>query len=148
MKKFISHCPQETESCAFKLAGLLKPGDVIALRGDLGAGKTAFVRGLADGMSVYGEVSSPTYSIVNEYSGRVSLYHFDMYRITDMDELYTTGFFDYLESGGVCAVEWSENIEWALPENTIYVSINKLSESGREDEREIVIDGANGDERF
>ncbi len=131
MKEFITHSTEETENTASKLAGMLKPGDVIAMRGEMGAGKTAFVRGLARGMQVSGEVASPTYSIINEYPGNFPLFHFDMYRISDADELYTTGFFDYLQSGGVCVVEWSENIGWALPENTIIVEIEKLSESDR-----------------
>lgn len=141
MKEYISTSVEQTEKFASELASLLKPCDVLAMKGDLGAGKTAFVRGLADGLKVYGEVASPTYSIVNEYTGSPSLYHFDMYRITDMDELYTTGFFDYLEQDGICVIEWSENIEWALPENTTTVEILKLSEN----ERKITI---NGDERF
>lgn len=141
MKEYISTSVEQTEKFASELASLLKPGDVLAMKGDLGAGKTAFVRGFADGLKVYGEVASPTYSIVNEYTGSPSLYHFDMYRITDMDELYTTGFFDYLEQDGICVIEWSENIEWALPENTTTVEILKLSEN----ERKITI---NGDERF
>lgn len=131
MKEFVTHSPEQTQSAAAQLAGALKPGDIIAMRGEMGAGKTAFVHGLADGLQVDGEVASPTYSIVNEYPGKIPLYHFDMYRIYDADELYTTGFFDYLQLGGVCVVEWSENIDWALPENTIIVEIEKLSETDR-----------------
>lgn len=131
MKSIITHSPDETEAFAKDLASSLKPGDVIAMRGEMGAGKTAFVRGLARGLDVTGEVASPTYSIVNEYSGKVPLYHFDMYRIFDADELYTTGFFDYLLDEGIIAIEWSENIEWALPESSITVTFEKLSETDR-----------------
>jgi tRNA threonylcarbamoyladenosine biosynthesis protein TsaE len=117
---------QETEDLAETLAARLKPGDVLAFRGGLGAGKTAFVRGLARGLHVSGQVSSPTFALVHEYGGAVPLYHFDMYRVEDWPSLYSTGFFDYLDSGGILAVEWSENIENALPEGTITVAIETL----------------------
>lgn len=141
MKQFITHSPSETEQVAQQFAQKLKPGDVIAYRGGLGVGKTAFTRGLAEGLRVTGEVSSPTFSLVNEYQGEIPLYHFDMYRINTLDDLYFTGFFDYLENGSILAIEWSENIADYLPENTITVELKLLDETTRE----ITIDG---DERF
>ena len=141
MKQFITHSPSETEQIARQLAQQLKPGDVIAYRGGLGVGKTAFTRGLAEGLQVTGEVSSPTFSLVNEYQGEIPLYHFDMYRINTLDDLYFTGFFDYLENGSILAIEWSENIADYLPENTITVELKRLGETTRK----ITIDG---DERF
>ncbi len=123
MKKYISHSTKETEKIAEQFAKTLKGGDVIAFTGNLGAGKTAFVRGLAKGLEVKGEVCSPTFAIVHEYIGKINLIHFDMYRISGEDDLYTTGFFDYLEQDVITAIEWSENISGFLPENTVYVDI-------------------------
>ena len=135
MLTFTSHSPQQTEQFAKELAPRLKPGDVLAFTGGMGAGKTAFTRGLAAGLSVSGEVASPTFSIVNVYPGQKggpSLFHFDMYRITDPDELETTGFFDYLEDNGILVVEWSEHIADDLPpERTIFISIDKTGENTR-----------------
>ena len=116
---------------------LFRPGTVIAFRGDLGAGKTAFTRGLARGLGITDPVTSPTYTIVNEYlSGRLPLFHFDMYRLRSAEELFDIGWDDYLERGGVCAVEWSENVEDAL-EDPIFVTIQKTGE----DSRRIIIEG-------
>ncbi|MDO4608964.1 MAG: tRNA (adenosine(37)-N6)-threonylcarbamoyltransferase complex ATPase subunit type 1 TsaE [Clostridia bacterium] len=130
---FISNSPADTKKIAAQLAEGLIGGEVIAFYGDLGMGKTCFANGLADGLGFKGEVSSPTFAIINEYiGGRLPLYHFDMYRVTCWDDLYTTGYFEYLESGGVLAVEWSENIEAALPDNTIKVTIKRLDETTRE----------------
>ncbi len=130
--EFISNSVAETEEFARQLAGMLKPGDCIAYRGGMGAGKTAFTRGLAAGLNLIGEVASPTFSIVNEYLGKVNLYHFDMYRVADSDDLETTGFYDYLDSGRhILAVEWSENIQDALPEDTIYITITRVDENTR-----------------
>lgn len=123
MAAYISRSPADTEQAGEQLARELRPGDVVALFGDLGAGKTQFIRGLACGLGVTDPVSSPTFAIVHAYHGRIPLYHFDMYRIESWADLESTGFFDYLEDGGVCAVEWSENIEAALPENTVRVQI-------------------------
>ena len=121
---FHSHSPAETEEFAARLARRLPPGCVLALTGGLGAGKTAFVRGLARGLGFSGEVSSPTFALVHEYpGGRLPLYHFDMYRVDSWDSLYSTGFFDYLEQPAVLAAEWSENIEAALPERRVRVDI-------------------------
>lgn len=132
MESYISKSPQETEEIAFSLAKTLKGGEVIAFRGNLGAGKTCFTRGLAKGLGFNGTVNSPTFALINEYlGGRLPLYHFDMYRISSWDELYSSGYFDYLESGGVTAVEWSENIENALPPTTIYVELENIDENSR-----------------
>ena len=130
---FVSNSPAETKKIAADLAATLQGGEVIAFYGDLGMGKTCFVTGLTNGLGFTGEVSSPTFAIINEYiGGRLNLYHFDMYRVTGWDDLYSTGYFEYMESGGVLAVEWSENIETALPDDTIRVTIKRLDETRRE----------------
>ena len=130
---FISHSPTDTKKIAADLAATLKGGEVIAFYGDLGMGKTCFVTGLAEGLEFCGEVSSPTFAIINEYlGGRLDLYHFDMYRISGWEDLYSTNYFEYMESGGVLAVEWSENIEAALPKDVIKVTIKRLDETKRE----------------
>ena len=129
----VSNSPAETRKIAQNLATTLSGGEIIAFYGDLGQGKTCFVTGLAEGLGFTGEVSSPTFAIINEYlGGRLDLYHFDMYRVTDWNDLYSTGYFEYMESGGVLAVEWSENIENALPDNAIRVTIKRLDETTRE----------------
>ncbi len=129
--ELITKSPAETESVGAKLAEQLKPGAVIAYRGDLGAGKTAFTRGLAKGLGIAESVTSPTYTIVNEYlTGRLPVFHFDMYRLSSSEELFDIGWDDYLERGGVCAVEWSENVADAL-ENPITVTIEKTGEDSR-----------------
>ena len=122
----------ETEAAGENLAGRLLPGDVVAMYGDLGAGKTAFVRGLARGLGYSGRVSSPTFTIVNEYEGTIPVFHFDMYRLKSSDELFEIGWEDYLDRNGVCAVEWSENAEDAFPRDVIKVEIKKLGENDRE----------------
>jgi len=128
---FITNSPQETETLGAALGKILKPGTILAYRGDLGAGKTAFTRGLARGLGYAEPVTSPTYTIVNEYlGGRLPLFHFDMYRLTSSDDLWDIGWEDYLERGGVCAVEWSENVDDAM-ENAIYITIHKLGEETR-----------------
>ena len=138
MEKYITTSPEETEQLGFRLGKKLHGGEVIAYRGGLGMGKTCFTRGLAAGLGYEGEVTSPTFALINEYlGGRLPLYHFDMYRISGWEDLYSTGFFDYQEMGGVIAAEWSENIENALPENTITVSFKALGD----ERREIIIDG-------
>ena len=120
--------PQQTEALGAALARRLGPGSVVAFTGDLGAGKTAFVRGMAAGLGVHTRVTSPTFTIVNEYEdGRLPLFHFDMYRLGSADELYDIGWEDYLARGGVCAVEWSENIADALEENTVRVDLRRGS---------------------
>ena len=135
--ELITNSPEQTEAVGMALAKILKPGTVIAYRGDLGAGKTAFTRGLAKGLGSKEMVTSPTYTIVNEYlSGRLPLFHFDMYRLSCADDLWDIGWEDYLDRGGVCAVEWSENVEDAL-EDPIIITIEKLGE----DSRRITIEG-------
>lgn len=141
--EFITHSPEETIALAENIGRLLRAGDCIAYYGDLGAGKTTFTRGIAKGMGLPDEVSSPTFAIVNEYhgKGRLSLYHFDMYRIMGSDELETTGFYDYPMEESVFAVEWSENIEDAFPDDVIRINIERIDD----DTRKITIEG---DERF
>ena len=122
MERIISNSPAETEKIGEKLAQSLNGTEVIALFGGLGMGKTAFTRGLCRGLGVADGVSSPTFALVNEYSGKVNIYHFDMYRVTTWDDLYSTGFFDYIDTG-VLVIEWSENIEGALPDNALKITI-------------------------
>ena len=134
---YTTNSPAETEAIGAALGKLLTPGTVIAYRGDLGAGKTAFTRGLARGLGCSDIVTSPTYTIVNEYlGGRLPLFHFDMYRLHSSDDLWDIGWEDYLDRGGVCAVEWSENVDDAM-ENAVYITIEKLGE----DSRRITIEG-------
>ena len=124
MTEIITKSPRETETFAEEFAKTLAGGEVIAFKGSMGMGKTCFTRGLARGLGFSGQVNSPTFALVNEYiGGRLSLYHFDMYRITDFDDLCSTGFFDYLDTNAVLAIEWSENIEGALPENAVKITI-------------------------
>ena len=135
--EFITHSPEETERLGAALAKLLAAGDIIAYRGDLGAGKTAFTRGLARGLDCREPVTSPTYTIVNEYlSGRLPLFHFDMYRLASSDDLWSIGWEDYLDRGGVCAVEWSETVEDAM-EGAVWVTVESLGE----DDRRITLEG-------
>ena len=144
MMVFTSASPAETEAIGAALARHLVPGDVVAYRGDLGAGKTAFTRGLARGLGISEPVTSPTYTIVNEYpDGRLPLFHFDMYRLSDADELFDLGWEDYLARGGVCAVEWSENVAHAL-ENPITVTLER--DPADENRRRITISGGHFDE--
>lgn len=139
MMQITTHSADETQALGQKLASRLAPGDVIAYFGDLGAGKTAFTRGLAQGLGITDPVTSPTYTIVNEYlSGRITLFHFDMYRLSSSDELFDIGWEDYLSRGGVCAVEWSENVEDAL-QDAIRVTIEK--DADEPDTRHITITG-------
>lgn len=134
---FETQSPAETEALASVFANALKPGAVVAFFGGLGAGKTAFTRGLARGLNVSGEVSSPTFALVHEYPGNPSLIHFDMYRVSSLDDLYTTGYFDYLDGDNILAIEWSENIEEALPEDAIRIRFEVTDEKSRR----IIIEG-------
>ena len=128
---YTTHSPAETEAIGAALGQQLKAGAVLAYRGDLGAGKTAFTRGLARGLGCSEMVTSPTYTIVNEYlGGRLPLFHFDMYRLKSCDDLWDIGWEDNLERGGICAVEWSENVDDAM-EDAIYITIEKLGEESR-----------------
>ena len=128
----ISNSGADTFNAGVELAGRVSPGAVIALHGDLGAGKTLFVSGLAKGLGLDCRVTSPTFTIVNEYLGDIPLFHFDMYRLSGSEELFEIGWEDYLQRGGVCAVEWSEITEDAFPPGTINVYIKKLSDDSRE----------------
>lgn len=129
--EFITNSPEETEQIGERLAKKLTPGTVLAYRGDLGAGKTAFTRGLARGLGYREPVTSPTYTIVNEYlGGRLPLFHFDMYRLQGDDDLWDIGWEDYLDRGGVCAVEWSENVPEAMA-GALTVNIEKLGDTTR-----------------
>lgn len=132
MKIFESNSPADTVNIGMQLAENLSGGDVVAFFGDLGAGKTCLTGGIAKGLGYNGIVTSPTFALINEYAGgRLPLYHFDMYRILSWDDLYSSGYFDYLEAGGVIAAEWSENIENALPTGAIRVTVEKIGESSR-----------------
>ena len=134
--QFLSHSTQETEAIGEELAQKLRGGDVLAFTGSLGMGKTAFTRGLARGLGCRGRVTSPTFTIVNEYEGRTPLFHFDMYRLGSSDELFDIGWEDYLQRGGVCAVEWSENVADAM-QGAISVRIGRDSD----EQRTIIIEG-------
>ena len=124
MTEYITKSFKETEEAAKDFASTLKGTEVVALYGGLGMGKTTFVRGLCSYFGINSGVSSPTFAIVNEYSGKINIYHFDMYRISSWDDLYSTGFFDYL-GNGLCIIEWSENIDGALPEDAIKLELSK-----------------------
>ena len=137
--QFVSHNTQETEQFGEEVAKSLRGGDVLAFTGSLGMGKTAFTRGLARGLGCRGRVTSPTFTIVNEYDGKTPLFHFDMYRLGSSDELFDIGWDDYLARGGVCAVEWSERVSDALPDDTIYVDIARREED--ENMRTITVTG-------
>ena len=121
--EYLSHSPEETEHIGEMLGRRLRPGTVVAYRGGLGMGKTAFTRGLARGLGCAGRVTSPTFTIVNEYDGATPLFHFDMYRLGSSDELFDIGWEDYLTRGGVCAVEWSERVDDAMPADTLWVDV-------------------------
>lgn len=137
MIRIISKSVKETETLGRRIASVLSGTEVIAMFGDLGAGKTAFTRGLASGLSFDYGVSSPTFAIVNEYNGKFNIYHFDMYRITSEDDLYSTGYYDYLDNG-IVIIEWSENIEYALDDNAIRITIKKTDD---ENHRIFTIEG-------
>lgn len=138
--EIISHSVDDTEKAGVRLAAVLPRGSVVAFAGDLGAGKTAFIRGLAQGLGIHDRVTSPTFTIVNEYEGgRLPLFHFDLYRLPDSDALFEIGWEDYLRRGGICAVEWSERIPDALEEDCIRVKIRRQDED--EAVRVITIEG-------
>ena len=138
--EYLSHNEAETEALGARLAAVLTPGTVVAYRGGLGMGKTAFTRRLAMGLGYAGRVTSPTFTIVNEYEGgRLPLFHFDMYRLDDAGALFDIGWEDYLDRGGVCAVEWSEQVAEAMPPETVYVTSSRRPEDDRA--RIITIEG-------
>lgn len=131
--KIVTYSPQETIETAIKLGRLLKKGDIIAYKGNLGAGKTTFTRGLAIGLGLGDNVTSPTFALVNEYCGNnINMYHFDMYRIESEGDLESSGFYDYDFADNIAVIEWSENISEFLPKNTIYITINALDDTKRE----------------
>lgn len=144
MIELISTSCEQTEQLGEKLAKTLSGTEIIAMFGNLGAGKTAFTRGLCRGLGVTNNVCSPTFAIVNEYEGKFRVFHFDMYRVSTLDDLHSTGYFDYLDAG-VLVIEWSENIENILPEDAIRVTIKYCT---AENERIICVEGANLSENF
>lgn len=125
MAQYRTTSPEETEALGFRLGECLHGGEVLALFGGLGMGKTAFTRGIAAGLGIPSGVSSPTFALVHDYTGRLTVHHFDMYRVDGWDDLYSTGFFDYLDTEDVLIIEWSENIEGALPPDAIRITISK-----------------------
>lgn len=131
MTDYITKSEQETAALAKEFAQTLKPGDVVAYRGGLGAGKTTFTRYLCEALDCRDDVSSPTFALVHNYRAKYPIYHFDMYRIHTFDDLYSTGFFDYLDTGAILLIEWSENVRDFLPENLIEVSIERLGDTER-----------------
>lgn len=132
--KYFSNSEDETRRIAKEIAERLDPDDVILFSGEMGAGKTAFTKGLAEYFGTEEEVSSPTFALVHEYPGKIPIFHFDLYRISGFDDLYAIGFFDYLDRGGICVIEWSENVPELQDEleNVVKIDITKLSENGRE----------------
>ncbi len=140
MKEYFSYSEADTMKIAQEICSQIPAGTVVAFSGGMGMGKTAFVRGAIKAYGNESFVSSPTFSLVHEYSGNPTVYHFDMYRVQDLDDLYSTGFFDYLDGDSVLFIEWSENITDALPENTVYVNIEKGDEP---DYRKITVTGGN-----
>lgn len=138
MKTFVSNSAKETEEIAYNFAKTLSQGDIVALSGELGAGKTAFVKGIARYFNIAGETSSPTFTIVNEYNGDIDLFHFDAYRLENIDETNLDWLDDYLFGDGICLIEWAENIMSILPDGYIKIDITKNPDSGS-DYREITI---------
>lgn len=131
--KFSTHSPRETAALGERLGGFIQKKCVIAFSGGLGAGKTCFTAGLCRGLGYTGDVTSPTFALINEYiGGRLPIYHFDMYRIAGEDELYAVGFFDYLDAEGVTVVEWSENIGFSLPDDTVFIQFTGISGNNRD----------------
>lgn len=135
---YVTKSPEETEQLGVRVARRLRGGEVLALFGGLGMGKTAFTRGIAAGLGVDSGVSSPTFALVHDYTGRLTVHHFDMYRVSGWDDLYSTGFFDYLDTADVLVIEWSENIEGALPEDAVRITVSR---GAAEDERQFWIEG-------
>ena len=140
MKNYISNSAADTKKIAAELVNTLNPGSVICMYGDLGAGKTAFVQGMAAALGIDEPVTSPTFTIVNEYYGKMPLYHFDVYRIGSSDEMFEIGFDEYIDGDGISVIEWAELIEDILPEDRINITILINMEKG-EDYREIKVEG-------
>lgn len=139
MKEIRTYAAQETCSAGKRLGGILQQGDVVCLSGDLGTGKTAFTQGLAEGLGITGYITSPTFTLVNEYRGRLPLYHFDVYRIADPEEMLEIGFEEYLYGDGVVVVEWAELVQEVLPSRRVWVTLRKDLETGL-DARIITLD--------
>lgn len=139
MLLYESFTAQETMELGAKLGAQSKPGDIYCLDGDLGVGKTVFTKGFAEGMGITDYITSPTFTIINEYPGQLSLYHFDVYRITSLEEMDDTGYEDYFFGNGVCLVEWAELIEELIPQNAVKITIEKNFEKG-DDYRKIIVD--------
>lgn len=138
---FETHSIEETTSLGFSLGELLKPGDIVCLTGDLGTGKTHITKGIAKGLNITENITSPTFTIVNEYdSGRIKLYHFDVYRVNDPDEIYAIGFDDYIFSNAVSIIEWANYIEEILPKDYMHIHIEKDLSKG-ENYRKILVNG-------
>lgn len=136
---YISNSEKETKKIGFELGLQAKPGDIYCLSGDLGVGKTVFTKGFAEGLGISDYVTSPTFTIINEYQGRMALYHFDVYRITDIEEMDDTGYEDYFFGNGVCLIEWAEMIQELIPESASWITIQK-NYSKDENYREIKIE--------
>lgn len=132
LQSFVSHSEEETANFARNFAKTLRAGDVVAFSGGLGAGKTTFTRYMCEALECRDDVSSPTFALVHCYRAKFPIYHFDMYRISGFDDLYSTGFFDYLDAGGVLVIEWSENVIEFLPKDMIKVDIKRLGDNERE----------------
>lgn len=141
MRIFESYSEQDTLNIANNFASLLRGGDVVAFRGGMGMGKTVFTRGCVSALGNDSEVSSPTFAIVNDYGGKINIYHFDMYRVESWDSLYSTGFFDYLNENSILFIEWSENIDNVLPDNAIIVDFERGEDISY---RKITISGGDG----
>ncbi|NLG88705.1 MAG: tRNA (adenosine(37)-N6)-threonylcarbamoyltransferase complex ATPase subunit type 1 TsaE [Clostridiaceae bacterium] len=140
MQKYVAHNENDTIELGQKTAGLLKAGDIVALEGELGTGKTVFVKGVAKGLNIREHVTSPTFNIVHSYEGgSITLHHFDVYRVSDEDELFEIGFEEYLYKGDICIIEWADLIKNMLPENTIWIKLERTDENP--DRRIITIRG-------
>ena len=138
MKRYESHSERDTAAAAAEICRALRPGSVVALRGGMGMGKTAFVRGALTALGNPAAVSSPTFALVHDYGGSPPVYHFDMYRVRDLDDLYSTGYFDYLDGAGILFIEWSERVAEALPPDAVYVTI---APGAGETDRTITVEG-------
>lgn len=141
MVKYDSFCEKDTLRIAAEFASSLRGGDVVAFRGGMGMGKTVFTSGCVKALGNNSDVSSPTFAIVNDYGGKINIYHFDMYRVESWDSLYSTGFFDYMNDNSILFIEWSENIDNVLPENTIIVNFER---GENENYRRISVSGGDG----
>ena len=140
MKEYITNSELETENLGYSFAKQLKSNDLVVFNGDLGVGKTAFIRGIVRYLSPNSRVTSPTYALVNTYKDNITIYHFDMYRITDEESLYSSGFYDYLNTGAICIIEWYENIEEYVTEYNYKISIQKMN---FDNTRKIIIEDKN-----